>query len=68
MAQTLAKQFPEYNVFKDPSEVPSTAPYSIDTTSLQKLGWKANHHFEDMLKDSVESMIKVGAVPDLRKK
>jgi nucleoside-diphosphate-sugar epimerase len=62
MSETLAKQFPEFPVFKDNSEVPSTAPYSIDTSALQKLGWKANHNFEEMLKDAADSLISTGAV------
>jgi len=68
MAQVLAKNFPNYNVYKDTSEVPPNAPYAIDTTPLQKLGWKVTHNFEEMVKDAAQSLIDHGAVPDLRKK
>jgi len=64
----LAQKYPEYKPFQDPSEVPAQSPYSIDTNALQKLGWKSSHNFEEMISDSVESLISLGAVPDMRMK
>jgi len=66
MALTLQKLFPKYKVFEDPAQLPPNPPFSISTATLQSLGWKVNHNFEEMLKDSVNSMIEFGAIPDQR--
>jgi len=68
IAVSLRKQFPEYPVLKLADEPAPKPNFGLDTTPLQELGWTAARSFDQMIFDSVESLIRNGLVPDLRKK
>jgi hypothetical protein len=65
IAREMKRQFPDYPITVEEDSEPVT--WSMDTKPLEEMGKKGWISVEQMIKDTVEAFIKVGAVPDLRK-
>ena len=65
LAREMKRQFPEYPITV--VEDDESANWTMDTKLFAEMGKKDWISFEQMVKDTVEGLIKVGAVPDLRK-
>lgn len=61
----MKRQFPDYPITIE--EDTDSITWTMDVSPLQEMGKTQWIPFEQMIKDTVEAFIKVGAVKDLRK-
>jgi len=66
MAKQMKNKFPEYPVtVEEDTDKPT---WTMDTNPLKEMGMTSFHPWESMVNDTIEAFIKLGVVPDLRKK